>query len=567
MSNQKLLTVEDFVLFCNQYCTEHKLSTFSLKEVPDVTEIIVQSPGTFSIDNTKVEHGFLPVALKACHIELNRNHSYISKENMERCLDSIYNRPILGYIIENSNGELDFDAHNIVVEDDPFNEGETRYKYLEKPIGTVPESGKAKLVYDKEQDKTYVEVQGLVYENYGNGACEIIQRKGGTKVSVELAITDMSYNAKENYMEILDFEFRGITALGEHIGEGMIGSKMTIGSFSKENNSIIDNLSNQLIISINKLNNTLSKIENNSLFTKGGNAKMTLEELLEKYNKQESDLDFDYKNMSTDELEKKFEELFDQEEEQTEAVNNEPETEPTSEEPTKEGTDEEDESDNEDEPETESENFESNLRCKRVSCNEKNTVFELSHGEINNALYELIQQYEELDNEYYYIETVYDNYFVMTNFNDVYYKQNYIKENDSIKLNGERIRLYKTYLTESEKASLESMRSEYAELKHYKEDKELEIANAKKTEELSKDCYSSIQNEEEFKNLIENMEKYSFDEIVKEADILLAKCIKSGQFSFAQTTENQKSKGIRFNLNEDTKEIKPYGNLFASVEK
>ena len=50
-------------------------------------------------------------------------------------------------------------------------------EYIEKPIGIVPESCNAHLEYDKDKDKTYVIVDGLIFEDYGNKASKIIQEK------------------------------------------------------------------------------------------------------------------------------------------------------------------------------------------------------------------------------------------------------------------------------------------------------------------------------------------------------------------------------------------------------
>ena len=73
-------------------------------------------------------------------------------------------------------------------------------------------------------------VDGIIYEDYGNEAAAIIRDKEFNKVSVELVIYDLSFNAEEKYLEINDFRFNGITALGSEkngkkIEEGMRGSK------------------------------------------------------------------------------------------------------------------------------------------------------------------------------------------------------------------------------------------------------------------------------------------------------------------------------------------------------
>lgn len=545
----KLLTLEDFMNFCQTYCLENKIQNFSLTDLKEPTEIIVQTPGTFKTFDTDDERndGFLPVSLDACHINLNRNGSFISKENMEKALSTIYNRPILGKIIQNDKGEYDFDQHNMQVVADDQDPQKTKLHYEEQPIGIIPESGNAHLRYDSEQDKTYVNVNGLIFSDYGNEAESIIKRKGGTKVSVELAIKDMSYNAKENYMEILDFEFRGVTALGEHVGEGMLGSKMTLSDFSAKENSCFNNseIQTQMIEALTKLNTFLSHLEKNSESTQeGGTATLKLQELLEKYNKTVEDLTFDYEGLSDEELEAQFEQNFTESDD----------------------TDNPDEPENSGEPDTsdDSENFSG----KQFTVHEDGhaTVsFELSFDEIRNALWNLLDQFDQLDNTWYFIRDVYDDYFVMQDWDsNTIYKQGYVKDGDSVKLEGERVRLYEELLTESEMASLKDMRENYAQLKSFKEETVLAQENAKKEEELQKDCYSSIRDTEDFKSLMEHMSDYSLDEIVNKADLLLGKAAKAGQFA-AQPVVDKPTMKIGIDVPVEKKD--PYGHLFDGIDE
>ena len=83
-------------------------------------------------------------------------------------------------------------------------------------------------------------MNGVIWEEYGNKAADIIRRKNGTKVSVELSISDLSFNSKEKYLEINDFYFSGITCLGTNpetnveIKEGMEGARLDL-NFDEEN--------------------------------------------------------------------------------------------------------------------------------------------------------------------------------------------------------------------------------------------------------------------------------------------------------------------------------------------
>lgn len=225
---KRALTLDDLY----SYFEANKLQNFSAEK--EGFRIAVLIPGSFSMDEEEDNKGLLPVHLKACHTGLNRNNSYISEEVMRKALPSLKNRPILGDVVQLEDGSYDFYSHDFVIEKD----GSVLYQ--EKPIGVTTDVENARLEYDKEADKTYVLVDGVIYEEYGNQAADIIRRKNGTKVSVEISISDLSFNAEEKYLEINDFYFSGITCLGTNpdtgdaIEEGMEGARLDLKDFSAE---------------------------------------------------------------------------------------------------------------------------------------------------------------------------------------------------------------------------------------------------------------------------------------------------------------------------------------------
>ena len=226
---KKLLTLDDLYEF---FSSSNKNVTFTLND----EEIVTQIPALFEYNDDLCDDGQMHVHLQACHCFLNRNNSYISFEDMEKNLHTIYDRPILGNIIQLDDGTYDFHSHDMEINDDDT------ITYIERPIGHIPRTGNACLKYDEDKDKTYVEVDGIIYEDYGNKSCEIIRNKKQIKVSVELCIKQMSYDAVNKYLVIQDFYFNGITCLGSEkdgtpINEGMEGSNLTIKDFYKENNS------------------------------------------------------------------------------------------------------------------------------------------------------------------------------------------------------------------------------------------------------------------------------------------------------------------------------------------
>ena len=153
---------------------------------------------------------------------------------MERALPSLKDRPILGDIVKLDDGTYDFFSHDVEVDEET---GEVIY--LEKPIGVTQDTENAHLEYDEKRDVYFVMVDGVIWEEYGNQAADILRRKDGTKVSVELSISDLSFNSKEKYLEINDFYFSGITCLGTNpetnvkIEEGMEGSRLDLTTFDE----------------------------------------------------------------------------------------------------------------------------------------------------------------------------------------------------------------------------------------------------------------------------------------------------------------------------------------------
>ena len=543
MGNKRLLTLNDL---CNYYSTHSRSTHFSSKD--SGSPVVVQVPGNliFDTDDNSTE-GLLPVVLQACHTGKNVNDSMISTDVMERSLSSFKNRPILGYIHE-VDGEWHFYKHNLHEDED----GEIVYDEI--PVGIVPESCDARLEYDEEKGKTYVVINGYIFEEYSKAA-EILKREKECSVSVELSIREFSYNAKERCLVIEDFYFSGITILGKHpdgedVMPGMAGSNIKLADFSANNNSLFaDKYETQIIEMQEKLDKLIScfNIDNSK---KGGISMNHFEELLAKYSKTVEDVTFEYEGISDEELDAKFEELF-----------GEGETEPEDDSVVVEDGDETEE------VEVSEEETETTEVVEAVVEDETFTrTFELSHDDIRCALYALLVPYEEADNTYYYISEVFDDYFVYESWcnGGTIYGQAYIKDEEAVSFDGERYELFRELLTASEKAELEAMRSNYAaiseKLKVY-EDAELE---AKKVELLNAEDYDSIRDNEAFAELVEDHENVTFEELQNKCDKMLLDAVKSGKYSVVNSVDDSTKTSKKQFTNPTVKKTKPsrYGNLF-----
>lgn len=532
MANKRLLFIEDLYDF---YFNKYKRSThFSSEKTGE--PLVVQVHGNIKFDTSdKDKEGLLPVHLQSCHTDLNVNGSNINTSVMESALPSFKNRPILGYIHkvvteENPEGQWEFYSHNMHEED-----GEIVYD--EYPIGLIPESCNAQLVYDEEKDKTYCEVDGYIYEEYSKAA-EILQREQQCAVSVELSIRELSYDAKLKYLNIEDFFFSGVTILGktpdgETVKPGMVGSNVKLADFSAQNNSLFNDYETKMIElqeRLNKLESACFNKEQNTVQLQskegGTNENMTkFEELLDKYNKTIEDITFDYSEMSDEELEAKFAELFSDENSDEDNSDEENSDTPSDDEVMEKDSDSDssendldDSEDNSNGEENKNQEFEKLIR-----------TFEISHEDIRYALYNLLSSYEESDNEWYFINAVYDDYFTYENWSgDKIFGQAYTKDGDNVSFDGERYNLHRELLTDSEYAELQTMRSNYAELKEFKANVEKNELHSKKEEIINSERYAVLaeKNESgeyinaEFAELIKSMDEYSIEDFETKVKVI-----------------------------------------------
>jgi hypothetical protein len=536
MANKRMMTLDDLYKF---FVAQNKSFNFNSKESGE--PIVVTTNGFFESKEVDMP-GMLGLKLKVCHTELNRNGSFISKENMENAMPTLKYRPILAYIHELPDGTKDFYSHNVEFVEDK--NGEAQVVYIERQVGSFT-SDDPWLEYDKDMDKTYVMAYAVIPEEYTEAA-DIIRRKNGTKVSCELVINELSYNAKEKYLDLTDFYFGGTTLLGcdeegNEIGEGMLGSRADIKDFChKEPNFTYQD---KLIETLEKLNVTLSSF-NKSNSEEGGNEEMD-----------------NFENEVVEEVvETEVEEVVveNNEVEETVVENNEAEETEVVEETETEETSTSEDGDNSD--------FEETPVEEKFT---KTFTVELSHDDIRWALYNLIAQYDEEDNDYYGIRAVYDDYFIMYGWcNNKLYKVGYTVDGENVSLEGERQEVFELIVTESEKIAIEKMREKYAALeeeynalKEFKDNYDASQLKAEKTAVLESAEYADIKESDEFKALVAEMDNYSVDELKVKADLLFAASMKK-KFNFEVEVEKKPhSVGINFNAKPNKKK-QAYAGLF-----
>lgn len=539
---KKLLTLEDLVRFCK----EQKLNKFSSKDTG--YQLSVQIPATFEVvDSAYQDNTLLFGKVKIFHIGPNRNGSSVTKEAAEKSLGTIAYKPLLANFCE-IDGVKDFTSHDM-----EFNEDGTA-TYIEHQIGCFTADPPV-IQYDETTEKEFVFAKVAIPREYTD-ACEIIERKNGTKVSAELLINEMNYSAKDDILELTDIIVQGCTCLGtnpetgECVEEGMQGARLDIIDFSANNNSITTDTNSQfnntLIETLKKLNETLEKFNNKTDPIKEGvNEKMNkLDELLEAYEITLDELSFEVEGLSDEDLETAFTEAFGDAEEFKKKKKC-----------------------SEDDPEDGEDFAGCGQKKKRCSVNaETGTIeFEMSHDDIRMALYSLLASSWD-DNSYSWICEVYDNYFVYqketysdSGYESKYYKQSYSKSADNVELTGDAVEVFSTFVTESEKTALDMIRSQYDELKAFKDNYEAEQQKVQKDAIFGNEVYDDIRESDEFKALVNDSARYSIDEIQNKCDLLFAANVKKMQF--AAKDKKPHSLGFNFN-NKEYKKTSAYGNLF-----
>ena len=539
---RKFYTLDDLYKFCK----ENRFESFSSEK--EGAPLVVQSFGTFEADATNTD-GLMAVKLKSCHTGKNRNKSGITDDNMNKYKHTFKGRPILGAIYKTDTGEYEFRAHDMKVIDDG-----TDIEYIEQPIGVISQTEEPYLEFDEAEEKNYLMVSGTIFSDYSKAA-EILERRRTCKCSVEIAVEELSYNCDEDYLSIDKFRFSGVTILGyeqdgvTEIQEGMKGSKITIDDFSMKKNSMFA-AEDKLIEILEKLNVTLESFNNtNQNSEKGGEKVMNkFEELLAKYGKTADEVTFEYENLSDEELEVAFKEAFEEIEEEPATVVEETVVEEEIEEVVEEPIDvvEEPVEDVAEQPE---ENFV--------------LQYELSHDDIRSALYSLLSA--ESDEDYYYtwILEVFDDKFIYQDYmENKFYRRGYSKDGENVALDENKVEVFNEWLSQAEKDALDALKADYAALKAFKENYDAAELKAQKDAILNREEYAILADNEAFKVLIADAEKFSVAEVETKAKAIFADhVIQTGNFS-ANHEGSKQTKTLGLNFNKKEKKPGPYGNLF-----
>lgn len=539
--SKKIMTIDELYSFC----LKNNFSKFNSKDFGD--ELSVEMHGNFEkqkkTDDRLVE-GMTPFVSNAFHDHVNLNKSNIEENIFKENVPSSNLRPILANIkLDEETNELDFGSHDFHIEkvtsvDENGNKVEVeKIIYDEQPIGVI-DGSRTNIEYDKDAKVNRAVLHGYLYDEYCSDAIDILNRRGTVDCSIELCIRTMSFDGKNKVLNLDDFYVSGLTLLSAKTKPGMAGSNFKIEDFSSCDTKVSFSNEEKLIELLERIDKKLSNFDNKNP-KEGGNEKNMFEKLLEKYGKTIEDIPFEYEGLSDEELEAKFSAEFE------------------------EDTSTSTSSDGEDNSNTSNTNDKYELF---------NKLFEISFDEIKYALNSLCSIYRN-DSEWCYVHTVYEDYFIMQDWDsDKYYKQSYQKDGDNVSLSGERIEMFAMLLTESEKISVEEMRSNYAALKEFKENAEKNELHSQKEELINSEKYSILAEKNEdgeytntaFAELVKNMDNYSLTDLETQIKVIHSDYISEhSNFSANKPIEN-KTVSMKMFTNPNTKKTKSsrYGDLF-----
>ena len=181
----------------------------------------------FEVDESFDNERFMKVSIMVMHSGANYNGSTFSLSAIENAKDSLANIPILANVVEDEDGNLDFGAHDMTLEENKLGDG-YKFIYLEKVVGVIPETNNHELV--EKEGKTYVKCEGFIHRGYSNYVEDLLEKQDSYSVSMEILVDDYEINSK-NLFDIKSYRYCGITLLGTEILPGMKGANLEVQKF------------------------------------------------------------------------------------------------------------------------------------------------------------------------------------------------------------------------------------------------------------------------------------------------------------------------------------------------
>ena len=236
----------------------------------------INLPCKISCYEEEAKFGLKKAKVTIMHEGTNRNNTHFSLESIKKAEETIKNRPLLGYIERDDDGEAkDFTDHRRVFK--ITKDGISVY-YLEQPLGVFPESCNPR--YEDIGGVTHFVADCYIWENYSNEALSLIEDTDGEKqVSMEIYLNE-SEELDNGVTDITDFTFMAVTILGDDVIQGMNGTCGLELFSSNEEDTNLEEFTKDITTKIKEIERGESKMDK-EIFGLGANelARLVVESL------------------------------------------------------------------------------------------------------------------------------------------------------------------------------------------------------------------------------------------------------------------------------------------------
>ena len=251
----------------------------------------------------EINSSFDTGVLRIAYTGANRNGSFISKETFERCIETIYNCPIVCHYDRETDSIGGHDMELVIGED-----GNMRLVNMTIPIGVIPESSKYFWSVVEEEDGTereYLCAEVLIWKR--QEAYKKIKEDGITAHSMELTVKDGEM--EDGLFVIKDFEFTAFCLLGDEHEPCFESSALGLFSYDEVKKQMADMMSDlknefSLVVSPTGVND---KHPQNHPMEGGEKVLNDKLALVAEYGLEVEKLDFSIEDLTLEELREKFE--------------------------------------------------------------------------------------------------------------------------------------------------------------------------------------------------------------------------------------------------------------------
>lgn len=251
----------------------------------------------------EINSSFDTGVLRIAYTGANRNGSFISKETFERCIETLYNCPIVCHYDRETDSIGGHDVELVSGED-----GSMRLVNMTIPIGVIPESSKYFWSVVEEEDGTeheYLCADVLIWKR--QEAYRKIKEDGITAHSMELTVKD---GAMEGGLFVIkDFEFTAFCLLGDEHEPCFESSALGLFSYDemkKQMAEMMSDLKNEFSLVVPPVGDNDKHPQNHPM--EGGekvlNEKLAL---VAEYGLEVENLGFSIEDLTLEELREKFE--------------------------------------------------------------------------------------------------------------------------------------------------------------------------------------------------------------------------------------------------------------------